>query len=53
MLVDLPEQVKQADILIAAVGRAQMVKKSWLKPGVVDIFLLICSCLLTLTQRTY
>eukprot|EP00026_Physarum_polycephalum_P008763 Phypoly_transcript_08863.p1 GENE.Phypoly_transcript_08863~~Phypoly_transcript_08863.p1 ORF type:complete len:297 (+),score=30.93 Phypoly_transcript_08863:107-892(+) len=31
---DLPTQVSQADILIAAVGRPLLVKKSWLKPGV-------------------
>lgn len=28
---------READILVAAVGRAQMVKKSWLKPGAVVI----------------
>jgi 5,10-methylene-tetrahydrofolate dehydrogenase/methenyl tetrahydrofolate cyclohydrolase len=29
--------VRQADILIAAVGRAQMVKGDWVKPGAVVI----------------
>lgn len=33
----LPEVVKKADILIAAVGRAEIVKGDWLKPGVVII----------------
>jgi 5,10-methylene-tetrahydrofolate dehydrogenase/methenyl tetrahydrofolate cyclohydrolase len=31
---NLPEVIGQADILIAAVGRAEMVKGNWLKPGV-------------------
>jgi 5,10-methylene-tetrahydrofolate dehydrogenase/methenyl tetrahydrofolate cyclohydrolase len=34
---DLPGVVREADILIAAVGRAQMVKGDWLKPGVAII----------------
>ena len=34
---DLPGLIRQADILIAAVGRAQMVKGDWLKEGVVII----------------
>ncbi|NIP19316.1 MAG: bifunctional methylenetetrahydrofolate dehydrogenase/methenyltetrahydrofolate cyclohydrolase FolD [Xanthomonadales bacterium] len=34
---DLPEVVRGADILIAAVGRAEMVRGDWLKPGVVVI----------------
>jgi len=34
---DLPSVVRQADILIAAVGRAQMVKRDWIKPGAVII----------------
>lgn len=34
---DLPGVVREADILIAAVGRAQMVKGDWLKPGAVVI----------------
>lgn len=34
---DLPGVVKQADILVAAVGRAEMVKGDWIKPGAVVI----------------
>jgi methylenetetrahydrofolate dehydrogenase (NADP+)/methenyltetrahydrofolate cyclohydrolase len=36
---DLPKIVRRADILVAAVGRAQMVKADWLKPGatVIDV----------------
>lgn len=34
---DLPNVVRQADILVAAVGRAEMVKKDWVKPGAVVI----------------
>jgi 5,10-methylene-tetrahydrofolate dehydrogenase/methenyl tetrahydrofolate cyclohydrolase len=34
---DLPAIVRGADILIAAVGRAQMVKADWIKPGAVVI----------------
>lgn len=34
---DLPSVVRQADILITAIGRAQMVRGNWLKPGVVVI----------------
>ena len=34
---DLPGIIRQADILIAAVGRPEMVKGDWLKPGVVVI----------------
>ncbi|OWK28863.1 bifunctional methylenetetrahydrofolate dehydrogenase/methenyltetrahydrofolate cyclohydrolase FolD [Sphingomonas dokdonensis] len=30
---DLPEVVKRADIVVAAVGRAAMVKPEWIKPG--------------------
>ena len=30
---DLPDIVRGADILVSAVGRAQMVKADWLKPG--------------------
>lgn len=33
----LPEVVASADILVAAVGRAEMIRGSWLKPGVVVI----------------
>ncbi len=36
---DLPAVVRRADIVVAAVGRAEMVKADWLKPGatVVDV----------------
>ncbi|MEP5937921.1 MAG: bifunctional methylenetetrahydrofolate dehydrogenase/methenyltetrahydrofolate cyclohydrolase FolD [Erythrobacter sp.] len=36
---DLPEVVKRADIVVAAVGRAEMVKAEWLKEGatVIDV----------------
>lgn len=34
---DLPAITSQADILVAAVGRANMVKKEWIKPGAVVI----------------
>lgn len=34
---DIVEQVKRADILIAAVGKAEFVRGAWLKPGVVVI----------------
>ncbi len=34
---DLPAVVRQADVLIAAVGRAQMVRGDWVKPGAVVI----------------
>lgn len=34
---DLPEVTHRADILIAAVGRAEMVKADWVKPGAVVI----------------
>jgi methylenetetrahydrofolate dehydrogenase (NADP+)/methenyltetrahydrofolate cyclohydrolase len=36
---DLPAVCSQADILIAAVGRAEMVKANWVKPGayVIDV----------------
>jgi 5,10-methylene-tetrahydrofolate dehydrogenase/methenyl tetrahydrofolate cyclohydrolase len=34
---NLPAVVREADILIAAVGRAEMVRGDWLKPGVVVI----------------
>lgn len=37
--VDLPAECRQADILVAAVGRPEMVKGSWIKPGatVIDV----------------
>jgi methylenetetrahydrofolate dehydrogenase (NADP+)/methenyltetrahydrofolate cyclohydrolase len=36
---DLPEVVKRADIVVAAVGRPKMVRGDWLKPGatVIDV----------------
>ena len=36
---DLPTVVRRADIVVAAVGRAEMVKADWLKPGatVIDV----------------
>ena len=36
---DLPAVVRQADIVVAAVGRANMVKGEWIKPGacVIDV----------------
>ncbi|KKA29508.1 hypothetical protein TD95_001586 [Thielaviopsis punctulata] len=34
---DLPEHVKKADVLVAAIGQARFVKGDWLKPGVIVI----------------
>ncbi len=34
---NLPDIVRQADIVVAAVGRAEMVKGDWLKPGAIVI----------------
>ena len=34
---DLPALCRQADILVAAVGRAEMVRGDWIKPGAVVI----------------
>ncbi len=34
---NLPEVVRKADVLVAAVGRAEMVKGDWIKPGAVVI----------------
>jgi methylenetetrahydrofolate dehydrogenase (NADP+)/methenyltetrahydrofolate cyclohydrolase len=34
---DLPAVVRRADLVIAAVGRAEMVRGSWLKPGAIVI----------------
>ncbi len=34
---DLPDVVRQADVLVAAVGRAEMVRKDWVKPGAVVV----------------
>lgn len=34
---DLPSVTRRADILVVAVGRAEMVKRNWVKPGAVVI----------------
>jgi len=34
---DLPDLCREADILVAAVGKAEMIKGSWIKPGAVVI----------------
>lgn len=34
---DLPALCREADVLVAAVGRAEMVKGSWIKPGAVVV----------------
>jgi methylenetetrahydrofolate dehydrogenase (NADP+)/methenyltetrahydrofolate cyclohydrolase len=34
---DLPEQVRNADVVIAAVGRPEMIKGDWIKEGAVVI----------------
>jgi len=34
---DLPAQVRRADVLIAAIGRAEMIKGDWIKEGAVVI----------------
>jgi methylenetetrahydrofolate dehydrogenase (NADP+)/methenyltetrahydrofolate cyclohydrolase len=34
---DLPEECRRADVLVAAVGRPEMVRGDWLKPGAVVI----------------
>ena len=36
---ELPEVVRRADLVIAAVGRVEMVRGSWIKPGatVIDV----------------
>ena len=36
---DLPEVVRRADIVVAAVGRAEMIRGDWIKPGatVIDV----------------
>lgn len=34
---DLPSQVRQADVVVAAIGKANFVKGDWLKPGAVVI----------------
>ncbi len=35
--VDLPSVVRSGDIVVAAVGRAEMIRGSWIKPGAVVI----------------
>lgn len=37
--VDLPEVVRRADVLVAAIGKPEFVKGSWIKPGatVIDV----------------
>jgi 5,10-methylene-tetrahydrofolate dehydrogenase/methenyl tetrahydrofolate cyclohydrolase len=34
---DLPSVVREADVLVAAVGRAEIVRRDWVKPGAVVI----------------
>ena len=34
---DLADVVRQADVLVVAIGRAEMVKGSWVKPGAVVV----------------
>ena len=34
---NLPDLCREADILVAAVGRAEMVKGDWIKPGAVVV----------------
>jgi len=34
---DLPDVVRRADIVVAAVGRPEMVKGDWIKPGAIVI----------------
>jgi methylenetetrahydrofolate dehydrogenase (NADP+)/methenyltetrahydrofolate cyclohydrolase len=34
---DLPAEVGRADILVAAIGKAELVKGAWVKPGAVVI----------------
>jgi len=34
---DLPDVVRRADIVVAAVGRPEMVKRDWIKPGAIVI----------------
>lgn len=31
--VDLPERCREADVLVAAIGRAEMIQGAWIKPG--------------------
>jgi len=32
---DLPDEVRRADIVVAAVGRVEMVRGDWIKPGAI------------------
>ena len=34
---DLPEKVRRADIVVAAIGRAEMIRGDWIRPGAVVI----------------
>ena len=34
---NLPEFVKQADIIVGAVGKAELIQKDWIKPGAVVV----------------
>lgn len=34
---NLPELVKQADIVVGAVGKAELIRKEWIKPGAVVV----------------
>lgn len=35
--VNLPEEIRQADVLVAAIGQPNMVKGDWVKPGAIVI----------------
>lgn len=35
--LDLPDLCREADVLVAAVGRAEMVKGDWIKPGAIVV----------------
>lgn len=40
--VDLKERVREADVIVAAVGQPEIVKKDWVKPGAVVIDVVLC-----------
>ena len=44
---NLPDVVRTADILIAAIGQPEFVKGDWIKPGacVIDVYVLCCAVL--------
>lgn len=42
--IDLPQKISQADILIAACGQPQIIRKDWIKPGAVGILLSMRYC---------